>query len=208
MPARFYFVRLAILLCVFLTAFSAAPRSAIQYHDLGFPAGTEGALVRAINNRGEVVGEAYLPVGSIVVSVPFLWRPKRGFELILADTPGGSVDINDRGEVVGTFLSGEEAHGFLWDPRSGLADLGANLRPVAINNRGQVAGECVVAGVGRACLWEEGVLVLLEIPFGDLSFVADINSRGQVNGFSCAETCTDQLARLGRRRGPAALRAG
>jgi uncharacterized membrane protein len=191
MPAASIRVQLLVIaFCLPLSTPSASAQGSIEFRDLGTPAGTVGSAARAINNRGQVVGEAALPVGPIVVFVPFLWSPKSGFDLILADTRGGAVDINDHGDVVGTFLSGEESHGFFWNVRSGLADLGANLQPVAINNRGQVAGECILSGIRRACLWDKGVLVPLEIPFGDLVFVADINSRGQVIGFSCTETCT------------------
>lgn len=190
MPAAPIRAQLVVAFCLLLAASSAGAQGSIELRDLGTPAGTVGSTARAINNRGEVVGEAALPVGPIVVFVPFLWSPKSGFDLILADTRGGAVDINDRGDVVGTFLSGEESHGFLWNLRSGLADLGANFQPVAINNRGQIAGQCILSGVTHACLWDRGVQVPLEIPFGDVVFVADINARGQVIGFSCSETCT------------------
>ena len=50
--------------------------------------------------------------------------------------------MNDAGQVVGTMTdSSYNAHPLHWDPDNGMSDLGDWLRPTAINDVGQVAGQ-------------------------------------------------------------------
>jgi uncharacterized membrane protein len=147
-----------------------------------------GVGVRSINNHGTIVGAISTVFAS--PSVPFLWTPARGIEFFLGDSPGQATDINDKGAIVGFLVdpSGNVLSGFLWTRLNGVVHLGSFL-PAAINNRGQVAGDCFeVLGHPRPCLWEGGVVT--ELGNGALSGSAfDINARGDIAGqcASCGE---------------------
>jgi uncharacterized membrane protein len=56
--------------------------------------------------------------------------------------------VNDRGHVVGIArdASTGEVTGFLWTPQKGYQTIAANVRPLDINERGQVVGEKCVFG--------------------------------------------------------------
>jgi uncharacterized membrane protein len=94
----------------------------------------------AINNRGDVVGSIW-PTDSPGEITAFIWTRNGGFQIIAA----GAVaqDINDKGEVAGFYYpcTGCGPAGFIWNERTGFSSLGRVL-PQAINNRGDVAGQC------------------------------------------------------------------
>ena len=159
--------------------------SSIGFRDLGLIGSgflTHGA---AVNNRGHVAGRG---LSSTLTLVAFLWTPELGFQLILGDTPGEALDLNDRDEVVGTFGNEDDIHGFLWTRKTGVIDLGSEFRPRAINNRRQIAGVCVETDGTRefypACLWENGVVTRLNIGLGVSDEITGINARGDVVGYS------------------------
>jgi probable HAF family extracellular repeat protein len=138
--------------------------------DLGAPPGWEGFRAAAINNRGEVVGYAFLPGQSQA----FLW--KHGTFVALETPPGtttSATGINNRGQIVGVVAGGTYpttsfVHAALWQPDGTFVDLGPEGtygseggtfgRPYAINDRQQIVGEAVTpefAGFGgwTAVLW-------------------------------------------------------
>jgi probable HAF family extracellular repeat protein len=79
--------------------------------------------------------------------------------------------------VVG--LDGDDGHGVIW--RDGVATpLG--LRPVDINERGQVVGTRTQGGETRAAVWDDGVITDLG-PLGADGRPVAINERGQVVGY-------------------------
>jgi uncharacterized membrane protein len=159
----------------------------IEIEELAGP----GVGVSSINNHGAIVGA--ISTGSASPSVPFLWTRARGLELFLGDSPGQATDINDKGAIVGVLVdsSGDFFSGFLWTRLHGVVHLGRFI-PAAINNRGQIAGDCFeVLGQPRPCLWEDGVVT--ELGNGGLSGSAfDINARGDIAG-QCAP-CGEGLA--------------
>ncbi|GIJ23416.1 hypothetical protein [Micromonospora lutea] len=144
---------------------AAAPDTVAQYRmvDLG-TLGGESSYANAMNDRGDVVGRAQ---GTDGIYRGFLWRHGRMIDL----GDFSPVDINDRGQIVGSHDDGSGA--YIWD-RGLLRPLGDSfVRPVAINNRGQVVGH---TDAGPA-LWTNGRSRLL--PLADVS---DVNDHGQVSG--------------------------
>jgi probable HAF family extracellular repeat protein len=166
---------------------------------------------RGINNRGQVIGTSDMPDAT--------W-PNQHWHAYLWDEKAGMVDlgtlrgptsfargINDRGLVVGSadtdhwdFRYGWwQVHGFIWEPRVGMRDLGTLGGPTshawAVNNRGEVVGVSDVAGTTapgqkwHACLWgiKGGLLDLNELisPFEgwELTDARAINDAGQIAGY-------------------------
>ncbi|MCG3127618.1 MAG: hypothetical protein CHACPFDD_02485 [Phycisphaerae bacterium] len=130
---------------------------------------------RGINESGQVVGAAWSPDGYR----PFLWDPTDGRMLNLGDfggeqPAGGANSINDYEQVVGT-VRRDSFHPqipFIWDHEHGLRDLNTLLDAhsrhafirladaVAINNRGQIAGQGIIA---------PGALLLTPFVLGDMN---------------------------------------
>lgn len=169
------------------TAEASAPGLPAHYHLVnlgGLSPGATGAAM-AINDRGEVVGYSTSMSG---YTHPFLWR--HGVMTDLGALEPGSVeygvaiDINNRGEVIGSgdVYGGTAMHAFLW--RDGvMRDLGTlggrQSSAIAINDRGQVLG---VSDTGsgtywHAFLWEDGRMRDLGV-----TSVAGLNNRGDVIG--------------------------
>jgi probable HAF family extracellular repeat protein len=127
--------------------------------DLGDP---NLGVAASINNRGEVVGGAGYPDGTLH---PFLWTEATGMRdlglmsadpLDAANTP---FQINDRGEMVGASCDAtlSACRGYLW--RNGeYADLNDLISPdsplyivlpFSINDAGQIAGLAVLKSTGE-----------------------------------------------------------
>jgi probable HAF family extracellular repeat protein len=156
--------------------------------DLGaLPGGGRSEAV-AINQSGQVVGDSE--------GHAFLWDPVTGMRDL---GPGQAVDINDKGQVVGTYW-GEGPHGgsFVWDPSTGNRDLGTlpgwtgDIRAMDINNLGQVAGYLYTSShpdrgplPNRAFMWDPvaGIRDLGGLGTGDYRAFA-INDKGQVAGIT------------------------
>lgn len=95
----------------------------------------EDAVASAINSSGDVVGTVKVDKKT---SRPFLWRA--GKLRTLATIPGydsgSAVDINDRGQVVGSLAGARRSTGFLWT--SGRVKPIAVGGPAMLNNRSQI----------------------------------------------------------------------
>jgi probable HAF family extracellular repeat protein len=105
-----------------------------------------------------------------------------------------AVAINDLGEVVGLVTTAGGTHGVLWQPAVGglmemadlEADLGKDFSPSALNNKGAVVGDTVVAGQSHAALLSGGVLSDLGVLGGTSSKALGVNDAGQIVGYALA----------------------
>jgi uncharacterized membrane protein len=152
----------------------------IEYalRDLGSLDDAGLSVAVAINDRGEIAGWGRSSSG---VGVPFYWSESTGFIKNFEDLEGVTVDINEAGKMVGWFSRDFIRQGFLWSLRHGLVELGPFI-PTAINDRGDIAGQCGSENGIPCVLSASGVLRRLSVPEGAFGFAADINNRGDVVG--------------------------
>ncbi len=143
--------------------------------DLGTLPGGTRSFGYGINDRDQVVGVSVTATGHEHV---FLWSRQHGMR-DLSSVPGGSPDINNRGQVVGP--------AGLWSPGHGWQDLGTlggdTPGPGGINDVGQVVGEGETASAEfHAFLWtDENGIMDIGTPAGYTSSGASkINNRGAV----------------------------
>lgn len=161
-----------------------------QLRSLGVLPGRAHSWARALNERGEVVGESYsvddAQDGMQVKTRAFLWRSGKMIDIgvLPGDRESSAVAIDESGRILGSsWRSDAVERGFL--RRAGrLIDLG-RLRPVALNDRGQVIAITGGYGTdGRAVLWQGGRRILLPTLGGKASAATAINGRGQIVGTS------------------------
>ena len=154
----------------------------------------------AINERGQVVGNAWVggagPIGAVPPSVntAFLWHNDEITELTLGGKQSGvgygifgrhdrDAAINERGQVVGWAETKKgDQHAFLWE-NGKMRDLGTfggkESEAIAVNDRGQVVGWAETKkGDRHAFFWENGKLA--DLTPGRGSEAIAINNRGQV----------------------------
>jgi probable HAF family extracellular repeat protein len=166
---------------------------------LALPAGADGAAPGAVNERGDVVGQAVFSDGGFRTEA-VRWRDGRPQLLgtlggrssgtVPTTIVGGSA-LNRWGDVAGTSDVGDGTHhAYFWhDGR--MTDLGtlggANSRAAAVNDWGQVVGVSDTAsGEQHAFLWQNGRMVDLTALAGggSAATVTDVNDRGQVVGYA------------------------
>jgi probable HAF family extracellular repeat protein len=92
----------------------------------------------AINNAGVTVGSVNSQACTWEAGVGAIPLPQ------LSGTTGGApLDINDRGQIVGTAVIDNSWHGVLWNPDGSIVDFGQfddmALNQIRINNSGQIA---------------------------------------------------------------------
>jgi probable HAF family extracellular repeat protein len=163
--------------------------------DLGtLPGSTGGSIATAINDKGQIVGQAIDANG---VTLAVTWE--NGKIRVLGKLGGfgrgalsAAMGINNLGQVVGTSTvdTSLHVHAFLWTPNAGMQDLGT-LSPdddstaTGINNFGQVVGYSNSSFAGRAFLWTTaGGMQDLGSLGGTFTSASAINDAGQVTGAS------------------------
>jgi probable HAF family extracellular repeat protein len=139
-----------------------------------------------INDNGQVGGTAV--IDGVRRSV--LWNS----DGTIAELPIGPLAINNAGQVVDVVRSGNGFHAALWDPASGVQDLGSlggdgyNDHAAGINDAGQVVGVSDIDAMEtqHAFLWDSqnGMQDLGTLFPGGESGAAAINNVGQIVGFS------------------------
>ncbi len=150
-----------------------------------------------MNNLGQIVGWTRWPVdGRVTGHQPFVWSPTGGYRILprLPGRLGGEpTGINDLGQIVG-YSIGDPVKAWLWDPSTGLTDLGALEQGAGssasdINVAGTVAGHSNVlvrnTYRGRAIRWTRaGGMENLGLLSGyDDSAASDINDEGAIVGY-------------------------
>ena len=188
--------------------------------DLGTLGGPD-AIANLVNERGQIVGESYTSsapssycaenLGLSLTTGAFLWQNGKMVNLgSFGGTCTYAVDLNNRGQVVGTStLAGDiEHHPFLSD-RTAFTDLGTfggtEGSANAINDAGEAVGWAAYPGdeVLHASLWKNGRMTDLGTIDGDpLSFAFTINAKGQVAGSSVNSDFTQFRAFLWQDGGP------
>ena len=141
--------------------------------DLG-TLGGDYSCAEQINELGQVIGYSITLDGDYHA---FFWDD--GEMVDLGDCY--LYDLNNRGQVVGENDDdwpepGYVRSGFLWE-NGRVTGLGADVRPIALNDRGQVVGEVD----GRSFLWENGRTTELGgLPGDRVSQARYIDERGRV----------------------------
>ena len=176
-------------------------------NDLGTFGGNDSSA-NAVNNRGQVVGEAlnaipdpytgvFLIPGATQVHA-FRWTKSRALQDLgtLGGTDSAAFSINDRGQISGWSFTNTTVNSstgaptmdpFLWaDGRMvDLGTLGGTFgKSFSLNNRGQVAGSSYLAG-DQSChpfLWADGRMVDLGTLGGDSGQAFFVNDDGEVVG--------------------------
>jgi probable HAF family extracellular repeat protein len=108
--------------------------------------GGEQVHIRALNNRGQVVGFTDAQRGP---RRAFIWGRTAGMQSLAPATTIESLatGLNDAAQVVGfaSLQRSNQWHAFLWDPNTGLRDLGlayfGPMQTCQINNWGLVVGQ-------------------------------------------------------------------
>jgi probable HAF family extracellular repeat protein len=164
--------------------------------------GGNNGQASAINNRGQIVGQAQTNVTDsgclpYQTALPALWDKGTVKQLptVEGDPDGYAIGINDSGQAVGA--SGicsapftVPLHAVLWNDGTPveLANLGNasnNNQAVAINNNGQIVGQANSPDgtTFYAVLWQNGTITNLGTLPGDFASMATgINDKGQVVG--------------------------
>ena len=179
-------IGLAALFFLLPTA-QAGARSYIAT-DLGTLGGA-GSAATAVNNSGQVAGEAQTAGGD---SHAFLWTAAGGMvDLGTLGGAAGAAALNDGGEVVGQAQTARgDVHAFMWTAAGGMVDLGtlggAASQALGVNDSGQVVGMAqTAAGVFHAFSWTEAGGM---IDLGPASNAIAVNNHGQVVGTEDGQT--------------------
>lgn len=186
--------------------------------DLGTLGGPD-AFAIDINDRGQVLGFSYVnSIPNASTGLPtgdgFLWE--NGKMTDIPDPLGGTIVspfyLSNKGQVVGAAdLPGDilnQEHPFLWENGvfTDLGTLGGRLgRAEKINDAGQVVGDATFTGdlIDHAVIWHNGTKSDLGTVGDDAcSQGFDINSRGQVVGWSGACDQSTLRASLWEAGGP------
>lgn len=157
--------------------------------------GGPSAEVSAINDLGQIVGEATVDAAGTVTHA-FRWSRTTGMLDLASPGQGRSSarDINNKGQVSGVADFDAEgpdlSHAFLWSPSTGMLDLGPDgglSVGSALNEAGTVVGFGGDVAGGRfsqdAFRWTRagGFQRLGTIP-GEFTLAADVNNAGQIVG--------------------------
>jgi probable HAF family extracellular repeat protein len=147
------------------------------------------SLARAVNDNGQVVGEALTATNR---EHAFLWTLNGGTTDLgtLGGDHSSALAINATGQVVGiSQITGNAAqHAFSWTASGGLVDLGTlggtRSEAVRVNDQGTVIGTITTADNRQhAFVWTQiGGMVDLGTLGGESSWASDINANGHIVG--------------------------
>lgn len=146
-----------------------------RFTELGIFAATD------INNHGEVIGDLPVPLSSKAAR----WRHGVLTELNVPGVLSFATEINDRGEIVGSYQTAAgDNRAFLWQ-KGKVTDLGTlggrNTFVADINDHGQIVGSSETAdGATHPFLWQRGRMIDLVTRGVDLAGMAAINNHGDL----------------------------
>ena len=126
--------------------------------DLGTLGGSYSRAID-INTAGQVIGASQI-AGEGATHF-FLWSSGGGMVDLNATVNADITDvveINDAGQIIGTYTTNGQSHAFLYTPGTGLHDLGTlggtTSAPTGLNNNGDVVGSSTTASsASHAFLW-------------------------------------------------------
>jgi hypothetical protein len=154
-------------------------------------------FVNKINDRGQIVGNAYVPAPTDDEGRrAYLRHPNGRFTTIRF--PGAVTTqangLDDQGRVVGDYLDQEGVyHGYLWkNGRFTTIDVPGTVgtTPLGLNNRGEIVGVYLRAdGTIHAFFrGRRGQITTIDAPGVENTFPFDINDRGRIVGFTANGT--------------------
>ncbi len=155
--------------------------------------------LRAINNKGQIIGWAHIPVETPVdaglprhIRRSFLWEDGMFIDIVAEDGDFfQAYDINDNGVIVGSAHDGDRwaAYSLANGTRTDLGSLGDHTVPTAINENAEVVGEASVGSrndEGDAAyhgfLWKNGEMIDLDQGTNHQTRPLDINNHTQIVG--------------------------
>ncbi|MGM9490147.1 hypothetical protein [Ideonella sp. YS5] len=166
-----------VALCATLAAGAAAAQPVYKIHVLMAKTGVRPFLAWDINNQGEIAGVGVRTESREEVGI----RYRHGATTELPDSIDADIfDINEGGDILGWMFL--EARGYLWHADGTREKITGDIRPTGVNSARQVVGNTWI-GVGRAVLWDHGVLTDLG-DLGGSSEASKINDAGHVTGVS------------------------
>jgi probable HAF family extracellular repeat protein len=196
-----------------------------------YPGDRDGAAT-AINDRGQVVGisgDCDQSVGRRSARHAVLWDQGTVHDLgsLGNDTWNTPTAITANGDIIVGFGNAAGAdpddpqfRAWLWTKRDDIAceklpgtdlcdlgtlDVGGTSEAWGVNEHGQIVGtSCPPSGDCRAFVWENGVMVDLNLQKADyphhLENAMDINNRGQITGRALTPTGREAFLATPRRR--------
>ena len=157
---------------------SANHEPSITAEDLGTFDGSPVIPV-AINDHAEIVAYSINLGGS---ASALYWSHRHGFVRFPGGSESAPSSINDRGQVVGTYIEDGLFHGFVWNaPDGAIVDLGQFI-PLDINNHGVIVGSCLEDTSWTPCVLDNGRFELIPVSEFAEKDVRGINDRGVVVG--------------------------
>ncbi|MEB3340612.1 DUF3466 family protein, partial [Okeania sp.] len=157
--------------------------------DLGTLGGSE-SKAWAINNQGQVVGDAETSSGEVRA---FIFTDENDNGEVDAEeiqdirgSESKARDINDRGQVVGFLPPTSSPKAFVWDEENGMETLsGASRSAFGINNDGDIVGYFKVPPFNfHSIRWENGEAIPLNTPLPNNSWATSINDNDQIVGYT------------------------
>jgi uncharacterized repeat protein (TIGR01451 family) len=169
------------------------PNQTYSIVDLGTLGGSE-SRAWAINNNGQVVGDAQIGSGQFRafkftdINSNQQLNPGEMQDLGIMDNLSESRgrDINNNGQVVG-FLAGSNGttRAFTWDSTNGMKELeSGTASALSINSNGQAVGSFKVTPNFHAIRWENNQKLPLITPVDNSSWATSNNDNGDIVGYT------------------------